>query len=115
MLFDGRAGRSHSEQAGNVTKWPRHSHAGATQQAGFLASNAASTVPVPVEALSTDRAVEDAWVLVPTSFWLPQPIGGWSAAEHWDLTEQIFRDVCVLQLADPFPNVTRWCTTSLSS
>ena len=22
-------------------------------------------------------------------------VGGWSAAEHWDLTEQIFRDICV--------------------
>ena len=51
-------------------------------------------VPVPVEATSTDRAIEDAWVLVPELFG-PAYIGGWSAAEHWDLTEQIFRDICV--------------------
>ena len=51
-------------------------------------------VPVPVEAASTDRAMEDAWILVPELFG-PAYIGGWSAAEHWDLTEQIFRDICV--------------------
>src|SRR5579871_4295607 len=51
-------------------------------------------VPVPVEASSTDRAIEDAWVVVPELFG-PAYIGGWSAAEHWDLTEQIFRDICV--------------------
>jgi predicted transcriptional regulator of viral defense system len=51
-------------------------------------------VPVPVEALTTDRAMEDAWVLVPELFG-PAYVGGWTAAEHWDLTEQIFRDICV--------------------
>lgn len=49
-------------------------------------------IPAPVEAISTDRAVEDAWVLVPELFG-PAYLGGWSAAEHWDLTEQIFRDI----------------------
>ena len=52
-------------------------------------------VPVPVEATNTDRAIEDAWVLVPELFG-PAYLGGWSAAEHWDLTEQIFRDICVV-------------------
>ena len=51
-------------------------------------------VSVPVDA-SSDRALEDSWVLIP-QFFAPAYIGGWSAAEHWDLTEQIFRDVCVL-------------------
>ena len=58
-------------------------------------------VPVPVEATSPDRAIEDAWVLVPELFG-PAYVGGWSAAEHWDLTEQIFRDICVFS-ARPVP------------
>jgi predicted transcriptional regulator of viral defense system len=51
-------------------------------------------VPIPVEALSLDRTLEDPWVLVPELF-EPGYVGGWSAAEHWGLTEQIFRDVCI--------------------
>jgi predicted transcriptional regulator of viral defense system len=58
-------------------------------------------VPVPVDAINTDRAIEDAWVLVPELFGNAY-IGGWSAAEHWDLTEQIFRDICVFS-ARPVP------------
>jgi predicted transcriptional regulator of viral defense system len=51
-------------------------------------------VPVPVESISRDRALEDAWIVIPDLFG-PAYVGGWSAAEHWDLTEQIFRDICV--------------------
>jgi predicted transcriptional regulator of viral defense system len=51
-------------------------------------------VPVPIEAMGTERAIEDAWVIIPDLFG-PAYVGGWSAAEHWDLTEQIFRDICV--------------------
>jgi predicted transcriptional regulator of viral defense system len=51
-------------------------------------------VAVPIEAETTDRALEDVWILIPELF-DPAYVGGWSAAEHWDLTEQIFRDVCV--------------------
>lgn len=51
-------------------------------------------VPVPVEAISRDQALDDAWIVIPDLFG-PAYIGGWSAAEHWDLTEQIFRDICV--------------------
>lgn len=50
---------------------------------------------VPIEATTTNRALEDSWVIVPELF-SPCYIGGWSAAEYWDLTEQIFRSVCVL-------------------
>ncbi len=52
-------------------------------------------VAVPVEAVSGERALEDAWVLIPELFG-PAYVGGWSAAEHWDLTEQIFRDICII-------------------
>jgi len=51
-------------------------------------------VPVPVESISRDRALEDDWVIIPELFG-PAYVGGWSAAEHWDLTEQVFRDICV--------------------
>lgn len=51
-------------------------------------------VAVPLDASSTERALEEAWVLIPDLFG-PAYVGGWSAAEHWDLTEQIFRDICV--------------------
>jgi predicted transcriptional regulator of viral defense system len=50
---------------------------------------------VPMDASAEDRSVEDAWVLVP-ELYEPCYIGGWSAAEYWDLTEQIFHDICVL-------------------
>jgi predicted transcriptional regulator of viral defense system len=56
--------------------------------------------PIPVDAVSAERTLENPWVLVPALF-SPGYVGGWSAAEHWDLTEQIFRDVCVFT-ARPF-------------
>ena len=51
-------------------------------------------VPVALEMLGTEQAVADAWLLVPKLFG-PGYIGGRTAAEHWDLTEQIFRDIVV--------------------
>lgn len=52
-------------------------------------------VPVPIDALESQHVLEDPWVLVPALF-DPAYIGGWSAAEHWDLTEQLFRDTVIL-------------------
>lgn len=51
-------------------------------------------VAIPLEANTTERALEDAWVVIPELF-APAYVGGWSAAEYWDLTEQIFKDICV--------------------
>jgi predicted transcriptional regulator of viral defense system len=51
-------------------------------------------VAVPLEARTAARALEDAWIVIPELF-EPAYVGGWSAAEYWDLTEQIFRDICV--------------------
>ena len=42
--------------------------------------------------------VEDPWVLAREIF-SPCYIGGWSAAEHWDLTEQLFRSTLVATAA----------------
>lgn len=51
-------------------------------------------VPVQLDLLESAQVVEDHWILVPVLF-APAYIGGRTAAEHWDLTEQIFRDILV--------------------
>lgn len=52
-------------------------------------------VPVPLDALESENVLEDPWIMVP-ALYDPAYIGGWTAAEHWDLTEQLFRDIVVL-------------------
>ena len=51
-------------------------------------------VPVQLALRGAKQVVQDPWVLVPALF-DPAYVGGRSAAEHWDLTEQIFRDIFV--------------------
>ena len=51
-------------------------------------------VPVQLDLLASEQVVQDPWILVPTLF-APAYVGGRTAAEHWDLTEQIFRDIVV--------------------
>ena len=54
---------------------------------------------LPLEASSaTATTVEDPWVLAEVLL-SPCYIGGWSAAEHWGLTEQIFRSTFVVTAA----------------
>ncbi len=52
-------------------------------------------VPVNPTALGREQVLDDPWVLVP-ELYAPAYIGGWTALEHWGLTEQLFRSVCVL-------------------
>lgn len=52
-------------------------------------------VPVSPTSLGQTQVLEDPWVLVP-ELYDPGYIGGWSALEYWELTEQLFRSVCVL-------------------
>lgn len=52
-------------------------------------------VPVPLEATAPEEWRADPW-LVATRAFEPCYIGGWSACEHWGLTEQIFREVLVV-------------------
>jgi predicted transcriptional regulator of viral defense system len=52
-------------------------------------------VPVPIESRTADVPLEDPWIIA-ARLYSPCYIGGWSAAEHWDLTEQIFRTVVVM-------------------
>lgn len=51
-------------------------------------------VVVQLELRDSNQVIQDPWVLVPALF-DPAYIGGRTAAEHWDLTEQIFRDILV--------------------
>ncbi len=57
-------------------------------------------VLVPLESQNTDVALEEPLVIAQRLF-APCYIGGWSAAEYWALTEQIFRSVLVLTSRKP--------------
>lgn len=50
--------------------------------------------PIPLDTLATEQVLDDPWILIPALF-DPAYVGGWTAAEHWDLTEQLFRDILV--------------------
>ncbi len=73
-------------------------------------------VPVPLEAERSDLPLDDPW-LVAVSLYSPCYIGGWSAAEHWDLTEQIFRTTVVMSTTRPrnrrptFKGAAFWIST----
>ena len=57
-------------------------------------------VQVPLESRTTDVVLEDSW-LVAERLFAPCYIGGWSAAEYLDLTEQIFSTVVVMTVQKP--------------
>jgi len=52
-------------------------------------------IPVPLESKTVDVPLEDSW-LVADRLFSPCYIGGWSAAEYFDLTEQIFSTIMVM-------------------
>lgn len=52
-------------------------------------------VPVSLDSLESRHVLTDPWILVP-ALYEPAYIGGRTAAEHWDLTEQLFRDIVVM-------------------
>src|SRR6202011_3380484 len=51
-------------------------------------------VPVPLDLAGSEQVIADPWVLVPTLF-NQCYIGGWRAAHHWELTEQLFNETFV--------------------
>src|SRR5271166_4722418 len=51
-------------------------------------------VSVPLDLATSEQVVTDPWVLVPTLFGQCY-IGGWTAAHHWELTEQLFNEIFV--------------------
>ena len=52
-------------------------------------------IAAQLDSLESEHVLVDPWVLVP-ALYAPAYIGGWSAAEHWDLTEQLFRQILVM-------------------
>lgn len=73
----------------------------AWSRAGWLARVRRGVyVPVPIESESPDIVLDDPWA-VATAMFGPCYIGGWSAAEHWGLTEQLFQALCVMTTARP--------------
>ncbi|MCK4829728.1 type IV toxin-antitoxin system AbiEi family antitoxin domain-containing protein [bacterium] len=57
-------------------------------------------IPVPLESRTPDVPIEEPWIIA-EYLYNPCYIGGWSAAEYWDLTEQIFRSIIVLTVQKP--------------
>jgi predicted transcriptional regulator of viral defense system len=53
---------------------------------------------LPLEADRERSVIEDPWVLA-RELYAPCYIGGWTAAEHWGLTEQLFRSTFVVTAA----------------
>jgi predicted transcriptional regulator of viral defense system len=85
-------GVSRKETAKKLSQW--------AQQGWLSRVRRGLYVPVPLESKSADVALEDPWMIAERLF-SPCYIGGWSAAEHWDLTEQIFRSVMVMTTKKP--------------
>lgn len=54
---------------------------------------------LPLEAGREGTAIEDPWVLA-RELYSPCYIGGWTAAEHWGLTEQLFHATFVVTSAN---------------
>ncbi|MBH5385048.1 type IV toxin-antitoxin system AbiEi family antitoxin domain-containing protein [Bradyrhizobium diversitatis] len=80
-------GASRVEAAKRLARW---------REQGWLSRvGRGAYVPASLVTLGAERVLDDAWVLVPALF-SPAYIGGRTAAEHWDLTEQIFKDIVVI-------------------
>ena len=85
-------GVSRKEAAKRLAQW--------TQQGWLSRVRRGLYVAVPIESRTTDVALEDPWIIADRLF-APCYIGGWSAAEHWELTDQIFRSVLVMTVRKP--------------
>lgn len=52
-------------------------------------------VAVSLDLLESERILDDPWILVPVLY-APAYIAGWTAAEYWELTEQLSRQIFVM-------------------
>lgn len=80
-------GKSNTETAKILARWAK--------QGWLTRIKRGLYAVVPLEASTTDQVLEETWLIIPELF-DPCYVGGWTAAEHWDLTEQIFRSICVM-------------------
>lgn len=78
------------DRAGAAKTLARWTHQGWLRRVG-----PGSYVAVTLDALENAFVLSDPWVLVP-ALYAPAYVGGRTAAEHWDLTEQVFNDVVVM-------------------
>jgi predicted transcriptional regulator of viral defense system len=85
-------GASRKEAARRLAQW--------AQQGWLSRVRRGLYVPVPLESRSSEVVPDDPWVIADRIF-APCYIGGWSAAEHWDLTEQVFRSLMVMTVRKP--------------
>jgi predicted transcriptional regulator of viral defense system len=76
-----------AEAAKALSRW--------TSQGWLRRVGSGAYVPASIDSLASEHVLQDPWVLVPALF-SPAYIGGRTAAEHWDLTEQIFNDIVVM-------------------
>src|SRR6185312_8488178 len=78
---------SRVEAAKRLSRW---------REQGWLSRvGSGAYVAASIDMLGAERILDDGWILVPALF-APAYVGGRTAAEHWDLTEQIFKDIVVL-------------------
>jgi predicted transcriptional regulator of viral defense system len=77
---------SSNDASRKLTRWAQRGWVSRVQRGLY--------VPVPLESRTTEIALEDPWIIA-NKLYAPCYIGGWTAAEYWDLTEQIFRSVAV--------------------
>src|SRR5579871_3363407 len=80
-------GLSRTDAAKRLSRW--------TEQGWLRRVGAGVYVPVAIETLGAQQVIDDPWILVPALF-TPAYVGGRTAAEYWDLTEQIFNDIVVI-------------------
>ena len=80
-------GISRIDAAKRLARW--------TEQGWLRRVGRGAYIPAALDTLGLDRVLDDAWILVP-ALYAPAYVGGRTAAEHWDLTEQIFKDIVVL-------------------
>jgi len=79
-------GQSRSQTSKILSRW--------VSQGWLRRIKAGTYIAAPLDALDRDQVLDDPFILVPHLF-APCYIGGRTAAHHWDLTEQLFRDVVV--------------------
>jgi predicted transcriptional regulator of viral defense system len=80
-------GTSRHESAQRLSRW---------MEQGWLHRVGRGTyVPVALDTMGAEQALDDPWVMIPSLF-DPAYVAGRTAAEHWDLTEQIFKDIVVI-------------------
>lgn len=80
-------GLSRTDAAKRLSRW--------TKQGWLRRVGSGAYVPASLDSLASENVLDDPWILVP-ALYAPAYIGGRTAAEHWDMTEQIFKDIVVL-------------------